>query len=225
MTPRVLLLVPAAGAGVRMGGARKPWLRLGGRSVLERALAPFLAREDVVEVVVAVGPGAPSEAGGDDPRVRLVTGGDTRFASVGAAFDASDSGAELVAVHDGARPFPPPDAIDACIRTAAQGVVAVAGMPALDTVKLADEQGRVLETPDRDALWYAQTPQVFPRPVFADALARCRAEGASPTDDAAMVEHLSAGEARMVAASARNLKITRPEDVVAAEAYLRHGLV
>lgn len=225
MTPRVLLLVPAAGAGVRMGGARKPWLRLEGRSVLDRALAPFLAREDVVEVVVAVGPGAPPEAGGDDPRVRVVKGGDTRFASVGAAFDAADSGAELVAVHDGARPFPPPDAIEACIRTAAKGVVAVAGMPALDTVKLADPRGRVLETPDRDALWYAQTPQVFPRTVFKGALARCRAAGASPTDDAAMIEHLGAGEARMVAASVRNLKITRPEDVVAAEAYLRHGLV
>lgn len=235
MTPGVLVLVPAAGVGVRMGGARKPWLRLGGRSVLDWALAPFLAREDVVEVVVAVGPGGEADSGdqetGDhDPRVRFVAGGDTRFASVGAAFDAADSGgarsgAEIVAVHDGARPFPPPDVIDACIQAAATGVVAVAGTPAVDTVKRADEQGRVLETPDRHALWYAQTPQVFPRPVFARALARCRAAGASPTDDAAMAELLGSDEVRMVAASARNLKITRPEDLVVAEAYVRNGLV
>lgn len=224
MTPRVLLLVPAAGAGVRMGGARKPWLRLGGRRVLEWALAPFLAREDVVEAVVAVAPGAP-EASGDDPRVRFVKGGDTRFASVGAAFDAANSAAELVAVHDGARPFPPPNAVETCIRTAAEGVAAVAGIPAVDTVKLADERGTVRETPDRKGLWYAQTPQVFPRALFAGALARCRAAGASPTDDAAMVEFFGSDEVRMVAASVRNLKITRPEDVVAAEAYLRHGLV
>lgn len=224
MTPRVVVLVPAAGAGVRMGGARKPWLRLGERSVLEWALAPFLARGDVAEVVVAIGPGDPN-AGHSDPRVRFVNGGATRFASVGAAFDASQSGAEIVAVHDGARPFPPPDVIDKCIRTAAQGVVAVAGIPAVDTVKRADERDRVLETPDRSALWYAQTPQVFPGVVFARALARCRAAGASPTDDAAMTEFAGLGEVRMVAASSRNLKVTRPEDLVAAEAYLSRGLV
>lgn len=224
MTPRVVVLVPAAGAGVRMGGVRKPWLRLGGRSVLEWALTPFLAREDVTEVVVAVGPGAPN-ADSPDPRVRFVEGGATRFASVGAAFDASESGAELVAVHDGARPFPPPEAVDGCIRTAAQGVVAVAGIPAVDTVKRAAERGRVLDTPDRNALWYAQTPQVFPRDVFDRALARCRAVGASPTDDAAMAEFAGLGEVRMVTASPCNLKVTRPEDLVAAEAYLSRGLV
>lgn len=224
MTPRVVVLVPAAGAGVRMGGARKPWLRLGERSVLEWALAPFLAREDVAEVVVSVGQGAP-KAGDHDPRVRFVEGGATRFASVGAAFDGSQSSAEIVAVHDGARPFPPPDAIERCIRTAAQGVVAVAGVPAVDTVKRADDRDRVLETPDRRALWYAQTPQVFPSAVFAQALARCRAAGASPTDDAAMAEFAGSGEVRMVAASSCNLKVTRPEDLVAAEAYLSRGLV
>lgn len=224
MTPAVLVLVPAAGAGVRMGGVRKPWLRLGDRSVLDWALAPFLAREDVVEAVVSVATGV-AEADGGDARVRFVEGGGTRFASVGAAFDASVSEAEIVAVHDGARPFPPPDAIEACIRTATEGAVGVAGIPAVDTVKRVDEQGHVRETPNRSALWYAQTPQVFPRRVFALALARCRAAGMAPTDDAAMAESAGLGEVRMVSASPRNLKITRREDLAAAEAYVRCGLV
>ena len=219
------VLVPAAGAGVRMGGVRKPLIEVGGRSVLQWALAPFLARDDVVEVVIALMGGVdPETVAGGDARVRVVGGGDSRFGSVAGALDRVTSRANLIAVHDGARPFPPPGAIDACIRLAAAGYGAVAGVPAVDTVKRADETGRIVETPPREALWYAQTPQVFPRELFTRAVAHCRATGISPTDDASMVEALGA-EVRMVPASERNLKITRPPDVVTAEAYLAQGLV
>lgn len=221
----VAVLVPAAGTGSRMGGVRKPFIEIGGRSVLEWAISPFLARDDVVEVVVALGGhGGSTGIAGHDPRVRVVRGGDSRFGSVAAALDVVSSRAGVIAVHDGARPFPPPGVIDACIGLAVAGYGAVAGIPAVDTVKRADDAGRIVETPPRETLWYAQTPQVFPRELFARAVAHCRATGVSPTDDASMAESLGA-EVRMVPGSARNLKITRHADVAVAEAYLAQGLV
>lgn len=222
---RVAVLVPAAGVGERMGGVRKAFVELGGRSVLDWALAGFLERDDVVEVLVAVGGGGdPGGIAGLDERIRVVQGGDSRFGSVANAFDRVESPATLIAVHDAARPFPPREVIDACIRMAASGCGAVAGIGAVDTVKRTGTGGRIVETPPRDVLWYAQTPQVFPRSVFARAVAHCRAAGIAPTDDAAMVERLGE-EVRMVPSSATNLKITRPEDLVVAEAYLEQGLV
>lgn len=221
----VAVLVPAAGAGVRMGGVRKPFIEVGGRPVLRWAVSAFLARDDVVEVVVALGAdGDPARAAGRDARVRVVGGGDSRFGSVAGAFDRVESRANVIAVHDGARPFPPPGAIDECIRLAGAGYGAVAGVPAADTVKRTDDAGMIVETPARETLWHAQTPQVFPRELFARAVAHSRSTGLSPTDDASMVEALGA-EVRMVPASGTNLKITRPADVVVAEAYLAQNLV
>lgn len=223
--PSVAVLVPAAGMGARMGGVRKPFIEIGGRSMLQWALSPFLARDDVVEVVVALGAeGDAAGVAGRDGRVRVAGGGDSRFGSVAVALDHVASEADVIAVHDAARPFPPPAVIDACIGLAAAGCGAVAGIPAIDTVKRTDDAGRIVETPSRETLWYAQTPQVFPRELFARAVAHCRRAGLSPTDDASMVELLGA-EVRMVPASGRNLKITRPADVVIAEAYLAQGLV
>ena len=241
----VLVLVPAAGSGERMGGVRKPWIELAGRPVLEWALAPFLARDDVVEVVAATADGSlPEVAASWDRRVRGVRGGSTRFESVAAAFQAANSpgaglgagpgagscagagaGADLVAVHDGARPFPDAQVVEACVRTARSGVVAVAGVPAVDTIKRTDDARRVVETPPRDRLWYAQTPQVFPRAVFEEALAHCRDQCGSPTDDAAMAEAVEGVEVRMVLASRRNLKVTSADDLIVANAFVAQGVV
>ena len=221
---KVAVIVPAAGAGARMGGVRKPFIELEGRTVLDWALAPFLARRDVVEVVVALGAGG--SAGGftaPDERVRAVRGGASRFESVANALAGLQSDAGVVAVHDGARPFPSPAVIDDCIRLAARGLGAVAGVPAVDTVKRV-ERGRIAGTPRRDELWYAQTPQVFPREELEQAVARCRESGLSPTDDASMVESPDA-DVRMVLSSTMNLKITTTDDVVVAEAYIAKGLV
>ena len=223
--PRVAVLVPAAGVGERMGGVRKAFVEVAGRSVLDWALSGFLERDDVVEVVVAVGDvGDRGGVVGRDPRIRVIEGGDSRFGSVANALDRVESPAAVVAVHDAARPFPPGEVIEACIGLAASGCGAVAGIRSVDTVKRTDAGGRIVETPPRHLLWHAQTPQVFPRELFARAVAHCRAAGIAPTDDAAMVEQLGE-DIRMVPSSATNLKITRPEDLVVAEAYVARGLV
>ncbi len=208
-----------------MGGVRKPWMVLAGRPVLEWALAPFLARRDVTEVVVALGPrsGAKRLARLDE-RIRTVPGGTSRFESVANARDGMESDAGVVAVHDGVRPFPAPEVVDACLRVAARGGVGVAGVPAVDTIKRTDVRGRVLETPGRATLWHAQTPQAFPRDLFVRAVDHCRTTGFVPTDDASMAESLNA-EVRMVRASPKNLKITHPVDLVIAEALVSQEFV
>jgi 2-C-methyl-D-erythritol 4-phosphate cytidylyltransferase len=96
---------------------------------------------------------------------------------------------------------------------------AVAGFPAVDTVKLVDGEGMVTETADRSRLWHAQTPQAFPGPALIEAYRRAVREDWAATDDAALLER-AGGRVMMVESSPGNLKITRPEDLDAAEAVL-----
>ncbi|MCE2399032.1 MAG: 2-C-methyl-D-erythritol 4-phosphate cytidylyltransferase [Gemmatimonadetes bacterium] len=221
----VAVLIPAAGIGARMGGSPKSVLELRGRTLLEWAADAFLPRGDVVELVVALADEHHlAERLRQDRRIGVVRGGDDRFGSVANALEGISCEAEIVVVHDAARPFPPEEVIDRCVRIAHGGCGAVAGIHAVDTVKVADEAGRIVRTPSRKDLWYAQTPQAFPRTLLEKAVAHCRSAGISPTDDASAVEEIG-GEVRMVPSSALNLKVTYPSDIAAAEAYLERGLV
>lgn len=217
---RVGVAVPGAGSGLRMGGARKPFLELAGKPVLAHALAPFLADERVVAVAVALAPEEAAEPPawlrGLDPRVAVVAGGDTRSESVRRAIAALPEDLDVIAVHDAARPLVSPRVVSECIALAARGTGAVAGCAASDTMKRIDADGRVLDTPSRETLWHAQTPQVFPAALLREAYAR---EGAEHTDDSALVEAVG-GEVRMVDAGPTNLKLTKPEDVSLAEALM-----
>lgn len=218
---RVGVAVPAAGSGRRMGGVRKPFLRLADEPVLVHALRPFLAEPRVCAVVVALGP-----EDADDPpewlrqldgRVLVVPGGETRGDSVRRAIEALPDDVDVIAVHDAARPLVSTAVVSACIDVAAAGEGAVAGCPAVDTMKRVDGDALVTGTPDRSSLWHAHTPQVFP----ADLVRRAYASGAaSATDDAALVEGIG-GRVRMVDDGGWNLKVTRPGDVAVAEALLR----
>ena len=210
-----------------MGGVRKAFLNLAGEPVLLRALRPFLAEPRVVQVVVALWS---EEAGGPpewllehDPRISVVAGGATRTQSVRAAVGALDPDLDAIAVHDAARPLVTADVVSSCIELALAGVGALAGCPAVDTIKHVDPDGSVLDTPDRSRLWHAQTPQVFPARALRAAYADPAAEG---TDDAALVERADPSVVvRMVDAGTTNFKVTRPVDVLLAEAILRnrHG--
>jgi len=95
----------------------------------------------------------------------------------------------------------------------------IAGVPAVDTLKAVDASGRVVRTPPRGRYWHAQTPQAFPRPLLERAYRRARENGVEGTDDASLVELLG-GEVEMVEGSPRNLKVTRPEDLILAERLL-----
>lgn len=219
---RVGVAVPAAGLGRRMGGVRKPFLELAGEPTLVHALRPFLADPRVVAIVVALAPDdmadPPAWLLGLDPRVSVVEGGDSRTESVRRALAALPADTTVLAVHDAARPLVSADVVARCIEIASEGEGAVAGCPAVDTIKEVDADGRVVRTPDRATLWQAHTPQVFPAGLLRQAYSA--ADGAGASDDATLVERLG-HPVRMVDGGAGNLKVTRPADVSVAEALLR----
>lgn len=239
--PRVGVAIPAAGLGRRMGGRKKQYLELAGTPLLLRTVRPFLADRRVVAVAVAL----PSSDLAEPPpwlrnldeRVRLVGGGESRQESVWSAIRGLPEDVEVVVVHDGARPLVTAEVIDRCIREAAAGRGAIAGWPAVDTIKEVDGERRVVRTPDRTRLWHAQTPQAFPREMIVAAYRAAGAEGGAAsgasaassgageresvaTDDAALVERLG-GEVVTVEGSPRNLKVTRPQDLALAETLIR----
>ena len=220
------MAVPAAGMGRRMGGRRKAWLELRGEPVLRHALRPFLEHPDVVAVRVALAPDevgdAPPWLDALDARVEVVAGGETRALSVREAVRALPE-VDVVVVHDAARPLLTADVLartlDALEADGVDG--AVAGLPAVDTLKEVDADGRVVATPERSRVWHAQTPQAFRASVVRDAYERLE-ELPGVTDDASLVEALG-GTVQMVRGDPRNLKVTRPGDVALAALRMAEG--
>ncbi len=218
--------VPAAGAGRRMGGVRKPFLELGGEPMLLHSLRPFLKHPMVTSVAVALGEedlrDPPSWLRNQDPRVTLVPGGANRGDSVRAALEALPRSVDLVAIHDAARPLVNEAILDACIQAVGSNRGAVAGWPAVDTLKMVGAENRISRTLARAEVWHAHTPQVFPRDLILRAYRAAAADGVGDTDDAALVERIG-GTVVMVAGSPWNLKVTRPEDLALAEFLLGRG--
>lgn len=219
---RVAVVLPAGGAGVRMGGVHKTLLPLSGTPMLAHSMAPFLARADVLAVAVAVPEHvrrSPPAWLIEDARVRLVAAGAERTDSVRNALDAITLDVDVVIVHDAARPLVSDALIERCIAEAARGRSVLAAVPVVDTIKEVDESGRVVDTPDRHRLWAAQTPQAFPARVLRHAHARAAAERFTATDDAALVARCGT-PVLVVPGAPENIKITTPADVAMAEALL-----
>ena len=216
---RVVAVVPAAGAGARLGaGKPKAFVHLGRQTLLERTLAGLRDSGAVDAVVVAVPADRTDEAklilGGEST---VVAGGSTRTESVKRALEAVGD-AELVLVHDAARALTPPALIArvvAALRDGRQAVVPV--LPVADTIKAVDVNGVVIATPERAGLRAVQTPQGF----HAELLRRAyeRAESADVTDDASMVENLGA-QVFVVDGDPMAFKITTALDLLLAEAVL-----
>ena len=217
---RVGVAVPAAGSGLRMGGTRKAFMELDGEPLLMRALRPFLNDHRVATVVVSLAPEDADEVPGWittlDNRVTLVKGGATRTESVRNAVRVLPTDLDIIAIHDAARPLVTSATVRECIDVANTGICAVAGCQVIDTMKFVDEEFQVVETPDRNLLWHAHTPQVFP----ADLLRRAYESGKVGTDDAALLEPLGV-RVQMVDDGGMNIKVTQPEDMVIARAILR----
>ncbi len=202
---RVAGLVPAAGAGLRLGGGiPKAWRPLAGRPMVAYAVDVLAAVCDVV--VVATPPGYEADGAVN------VLGGATRAASVRAMLAALPPDVAYVLVHDAARPYAPislASRVLAALRSGERAVVPV--LPVVDTVKLVDAASYVLETPDRAMLRAVQTPQGFERALLDEA----HASAADATDDAGLVEALGV---RVLTVAGDELagKITTPADLVAA---------
>lgn len=223
--PRCAVIVAAAGHSVRMG-QDKLFMELGGVPVLQRTLAALDQAELVQEIVVATSaenllPVADlCSRSALRTSVKVVEGGATRTESVLCAAVECDAKTELIAVHDGARPLITPEQVDDMIRWGHKTLAAAPAVPVTDTVKIADEKGRVLSTPDRKTLFAVQTPQVFQADMLKAALQSALAAGIQVTDDCSAVERMGK-EVYLVPGDPCNIKITTPVDIAVAEAILR----
>lgn len=221
-------VIPAAGTGARMGSdLPKQYLSLAGKTVLEWALAPFLADARCQGVVISLADSDlhwSSLAVSRDARVHRTAGGRERVDSVLAGLKAlRQQGAETndwVLVHDAARPCLSAADIEQLLQvTEEESVGALLATPVADTLKRAAPDGRVLQTVPRDALWRAQTPQMFRLSLLQGALQDALAQGRTVTDEAAAVESLGLMP-RLVRGHTNNLKITLPEDLALAAQIL-----
>jgi 2-C-methyl-D-erythritol 4-phosphate cytidylyltransferase/2-C-methyl-D-erythritol 2,4-cyclodiphosphate synthase len=226
----VSAIIAAAGHGRRLGAAvPKQMLEIGGRPILLRSIEALAAHPQVAEVVVVLPPdvaaGPPAWLSAAGPKVRLVAGGERRQDSVANGFDRVAASAEIVLVHDAARPFVTADLITRSIEGAARHGAAIAALPASDTVKRADSSSGspiVAQTIPREQVFLAQTPQAFRRDILAAAIALGRS-GIEATDEAALAER--AGHAvHIVEGDAGNVKITTTADLESARRAAGGGL-
>jgi 2-C-methyl-D-erythritol 4-phosphate cytidylyltransferase len=241
---KVVVIIPAAGLGTRMAaasgakakklGPSKQFTELGGTPILIHTLRKFAAHPRVSEICVALrkdeirGFRARLEAEGKDillKKVELVEGGEHRQQSVANALGTVSAGPDdVILVHDAVRPFVTAEIIDAVIEGARKHGAAIAGMPAVDTVKQVErtaDGALITATVPRERVVMAQTPQGFHYSILKRAFDEAVADGFMGTDEAALVER-SGREVAVVMGSSRNLKITTPSDMELAEFYLHH---
>src|SRR5207253_4848 len=238
---KVVAIIPAAGLGTRMASApeskgKKPvaskqFTELGGTPILIHTLRKFAASPRVTEILVALRkdeiPGFRERLQSEGPhekRVELVEGGEHRQQSVANALAAvSAENDDIVLVHDAVRPFVTPEIIEEVIRGAEKFGAAIAGLPAVDTIKKVErtaDGALITATIPREHVVMAQTPQGFRYQVLKKAFDEAVADGFIGTDEASLVER-SGHEVAVVMGSPRNIKITAPADMELAEFYLR----
>lgn len=220
-------VVAAAGSSSRMGGQKsKVFSSLAGRRVLEYSLEVLDACPLVGEICLVCREEDMEEARrasqGLAKPVQVVPGGASRQESVLNGVLALDPQWGYVLIHDGARPFVTPEMVEAVCRDALEYGAATAAVPSKDTCKLENGLGFVESTPPRERLWAVQTPQAFERGMYEYAARKAQGENLSCTDDCQLVEW-AGGQVKLSPGSYRNLKLTTPEDMEAARAFLGLG--
>ena len=229
-------IILAAGQGKRMDGkVQKHYLELLGHPILYYSLAAFQDSPLIDSMLLVTG-------AAEIPYVQqeivekyhfskvraVVEGGTERYASVWKGLQALENEMTeeekdgYVFIHDGVRPFVHEEILSRAFDAVKQYHACVVGMPSKDTVKLADEEGFVAVTPARSLVWSIQTPQVFDFRLAYQAYAQLERSGRSDvTDDAMIVEAFTETKVRLVEGSYENIKITTPEDLKIAEAFLK----
>ena len=227
---KLIAIIPAAGAGRRLGlGMNKAFAQLRGAPLIVQCLK-MLARTELVQRAIVVL--APEEVRDGEALLAsyqekyfpalpftVVAGGKERQDSVANALAAVTEADCYIAVHDGARPFAGRDVFARTLAAAVAHGAGIAAVPVKNTIKVIDNDGMVVATPDRSTLQAVQTPQIFRSGLLKRAYANLAAHPAAVTDDASVVELL--GEPVAVALGRyENIKITTPEDLVVAESLL-----
>jgi 2-C-methyl-D-erythritol 4-phosphate cytidylyltransferase len=155
---------------------------------------------------------------------QIVPGGKRRQESVKNGIDALPKDTDVVAIHDGVRPFVTKAMIEDTIHSAERVGAVVLAMPVKDTIKVSNPDGTVLKTLDRESLWQIQTPQTFRVSVIKEAYYRAAEDGFVGTDDASLVERLGV-KVHILPGSYTNIKITTPEDLFLANLFLKTDIL
>jgi len=233
---KVIVIIPAAGLGTRMAAVHgapksksKQFFELQGTPILVHTLRKFAQCPAVSEIVVALRKNETAdfqkliESEGFKKPVRVVEGGEHRQNSVANALGAIQAADDdIVLVHDAVRPFVDQDTILGVIEAVKRYGAAIAGMPAVDTVKQVDRTADgavVIATVPRERMVLAQTPQGFRFGLLKKAFDEATADGFMGTDEASLIER-GGGEVHVVMGSPRNMKITTPADLELAEFFL-----
>ena len=232
---KTVAVVLAGGSGSRMKSeVKKQYIEIGGKPLIYYSLKAF--EESIVDDIVLVVPRGDVETVkrdivekyGFDKVTAVVEGGLARYHSVRLGLLAADPSCDYAFIHDGARPFVNRDIIMRNLTAVKEFKACATGMPAKDTVKIADEKGFAASTPDRNLVWTIQTPQTFSFKMILDLYIRLdreegelMARGINVTDDAMVVEYFSDKKVKLVEGSYNNIKITTPDDIPAAESILR----
>lgn len=224
---KVSAIIVAAGTSSRMHGIDKQLLDIGEMPVIARAVSAFekaeiiseiviVTREDIIESINAL-----VLKYGFKKVKAVIKGGNTRQESVFNGIDVCSEDSEYIAIHDGARPFVTQDIIKNTVNAAMKFGAASAGVTAKDTVKIADENNKIIKTVDRDFVRLMQTPQVFEKETYVTAVKTVQ-NSEMFTDDCQILEKFGK-PVFTVESSPLNIKITTREDIVFAEAVLRSG--
>lgn len=223
-------IVLAAGQGKRMHSkVQKQFLEIGQKPIVYYSLHCFQESPRIQEIILVTSkemiPYCEKEIVekyGFGKVTRIVEGGKERYNSVYAGLKACKD-TDFVFIHDGARPFITVEMVERGYQAVVKTGACVLGMPSKDTVKLADEEGYIKETPDRKIVWNVQTPQIFSYKLICTAYESIQQKDMSNvTDDAMVVEQETGTRILLVEGSYQNIKITTPEDLAVAEAFLQY---
>lgn len=205
-----------------MNGVNKQLAEISGIPVFVISALAFENCKNVGEIIIAAPSGECTrfeelaKRYGVSKLSHVTEGGSSRFQSMKNAIETVSPSAGFIAFHDGARPLITPEDIEKVFTDAEEYGAAIAAVSAVDTVKRASG-GFIENTPDRSALFYAQTPQVFQKELFLDCLERLGKKAENVTDDSSILE-LCKEKVKITELSGCNMKITRPEDLIAARA-------
>ncbi len=223
--PKCSAVIVSAGLARRMGGIDKVLAPLGELPVLVHTLYAFQDCPVIDEIIVVAREDLVVEVGRlcrefNLNKVRkVIVGGQERIHSVQSGLGEVDPEADLIAIHDGARPLVPQEVIRDTVTRAALTGAAAPAIPLTDTIKRT-EDGLVVETVDRSQLWAVQTPQVFEAGLIKTATRKAIDDGELLTDDCGAVERLGM-KVTLTSGSRENIKITTPLDLILGEAILQ----
>ncbi len=232
MKKSVSAIVLAAGTGSRMNSdVAKQYLMLGNKTILEHTLDVFQNSDVIEEIILVVGEADVMECGRmffSDDRftkvMQIIAGGKERYNSVQIGLQCIDEEADLVMIHDGARPLVDDPLLQRAYDSMKNTDAGIAVMPVKDTIKMIDTCGHVTATTDRVKTVMVQTPQIFTVDVIEEAFAKWEeTEDLDITDDAMMVERYTNTKVATFEGSYKNIKITTPEDLSLAKLYMEQS--